>query len=224
MFVLSIMGCSPSSSPSADTTTQGSKDTTAYEAAAKPDTAGEATEVRIELPPAQNAFEATCYALAEAFAQQQWQAIDSFLHPSIGLLVLYRIGVPDEVKYVKRSEEALSATYLEGYSYSPRAPLTPIRYAPPPAYDCGGFVWRDTGSFAGPLTDFTYLTFVLTHHEKWNQRPFRPSMRERVNRVEKASRKVIFTQLGEGLVMYLTPIQGTWYLTVIDTVTTDCSA
>jgi hypothetical protein len=80
--------------------------------------------------------------------------------------------------------------------------------------------WSKSGIFLSDKTN-NYLTKIMEKSNKFESNRYTKEDFEKAKMIEKTSYKVILTP---DIVFYVTKIEGNWYLTVFDRITTDCSS
>lgn len=169
-------------------------------------------------------FEKFCYQVAEYFENKNIEKINKLLRPEIGIFILWRPGLADG--FFHHDKLDLQQPFpFDHYPYSKSEKKYKIKYETLPTYTC-----QETdipfkhGTFVDTTKKDNHLTRIMAHKEKYDK-IIEPNSRKRlVKEIEKNSRKVVFTDIGRGLIIYVTFIQGNWYLTILDIVTMDCGA
>ncbi len=82
-------------------------------------------------------------------------------------------------------------------------------------------VWNRKGLLVTDVISYPRLSEILKQ-PVFETSEFSESFHNQVQFIEANSHRVVFTELD--IVFYLTPIDGRWYLTLFDRVSTDCSA
>jgi len=170
-------------------------------------------------------FKKACDAILLSISKKQAPGLNSYINPTYGVYVLYRIGVPDEYQNLKKLDgnppfsfetQTVSASDLKKYS---------LKYGELPAYDCEKGKWNKKGCLTDSTKRFKSISVIASFHMKYDGVKVSKKNMDAIKYIEQNSRKVIFTgSKGEGVIFYLVYINGKWWLSILDTVTTDCSA
>jgi len=171
------------------------------------------------------AFKKTCYAITEAFAKKNAAAINKYVDPKTGVYVITRPGAIDAICHDTRLNVKNTLPYYP-YKDTLKVRKYPLKYAVSPRYDCGEEKWDKKGFIADTSTKHHRLTELMDFLSKNEMGVYPAEELKKAEELEGRSRKVVFTELAKkhGLVFYLTYINKKWYLTLIDTVASDCSA
>ena len=171
------------------------------------------------------AFKKACGDVLKSISKKQLAALNAFVNPSNGLYILFRIGAMDEYKNVKSldgnlpfilKDHPLSAADLKKYS---------LQYGKLPSYDCGDGVWKKRGYIADSAKIFKPISDIVAFRLKYEKEKIAKKDKTAIVFVENNSRKIVFTgSKGDGIIFFMSYINGKWWLSIIDTVTTDCSA
>ena len=97
-----------------------------------------------------------------------------------------------------------------------------FRYETLPEFDCGKFEWNEMGIFTDTTTVHHQLTDIMGFLAEYEDVQYSAEEVGAMKALEANSRKVIFTP--NDLIMYVTRLNGKWYLSVVDIATLDCSA
>ena len=170
-------------------------------------------------------FKNTCTQILESLSKKKLSVLNSLINTTYGVYVLYRIGVPDEYELYKKldgdrpfvlSEHPVSTKDLKKYS---------LQYGKLPSYDCGESVWNKKAFMADSAKKYKPVSDIVAFHTKYDGLKPGKKLKDAIKFIEQNSRKVIFTgSKGDGFIFYMSYINGRWWLSIIDTVTTDCSA
>lgn len=170
-------------------------------------------------------FKRACSDLLKSVSKKQLAGLNSFVHPTYGVYVLFRTGAMDEYKNFKNldgdrpfifDEHPVTAADLKKYS---------MQYGKSPSYDCGDAVWKKRGYIADSSKIYKPVSDIVAFRLKYEKEKISKKDNEAIKFVEQNSRKIVFTgSKGDGVIFFMSYINGKWWLSVIDTVTTDCSA
>lgn len=170
-------------------------------------------------------FKNTCTQILESLSKKKLSGLNSLINTTYGVYVLYRIGVPDEYELYKKldgerpfilAEHPVSTKDIKKYS---------LQYGKLPSYDCGESVWNKKVFMADSAKKYKPVSDIVAFHTKYDGLKLAKKLKDNIKLVEQNSRKVVFTgSKGDGFIFYVFYINGKWWLSIIDTVTTDCSA
>ena len=169
-------------------------------------------------------FKKACNSVLLSISKKQALGLNSYINPTYGVYVLYRIGVPDEYQNLKKldgnppfSFETQTASVSDLKKYS-------LKYGKLPVYDCDKGKWNKKGCVSDSTKRFKSISEIAAFHMKYDGVKVSKKSMDAIKYIEQNSRKVIFTgSKGEGVIFYLAYINGKWWLSILDTVTTDCS-
>lgn len=170
-------------------------------------------------------FKKACGDLLKSISKKQLTGLNSFVDPTYGVYVLFRTGAMDEYKNFKKldgdrpfifDEHPITAADLKKYS---------MQYGKLPSYDCGDAVWKKRGYVADSAKIYKPLSDIVAFRLKYEKEKISKKDNEAIKFAEQNSRKIVFTSSkGDGIIFFMSYINGKWWLSIIDTVTTDCSA
>lgn len=161
--------------------------------------------------------------VVNAFGSRDAARLNRFVHPKQGVIVIYRQGVFNVFKAVSRID--FRKPVPEYFPYPKIRGGAPLRYAVLPVYDCGREAWSKTGLFCDPKYRDTLLSTTAINLKKNGLKEVSPETIARFRALEAKSVRVVLVDAnGNDLVFYLTRIGGRWYLTILDRVSSDCSA
>lgn len=170
-------------------------------------------------------FKKACDNVLTSIAKKQAAGLNAYINPTYGVYVLYRIGVPDEYRNLKKLDgnlpfsleyQTVSAPDLRKYS---------LKHGKLPEYDCGEATWNKRGYFTDSTKRFKSISEIASFHMKYDGVKVSKKEMNAIKYIEQNSRKVIFTsRKADGVIFYMAYINGKWWLSILDTVTTDCSA
>jgi hypothetical protein len=172
----------------------------------------------------QTDFELFCYALADCFVAKDIESVNKVINPN-GIYIIYRIGVSDVFKSDKRLDtDTLSTFPHQFYPRTDREILSKkkIKYEKLPEFNCYTDCWEKEGFFVDTTKVYRQLSKIIEFEIEYEKTVYEENRIEEIKQLEDNSRKVIFTPIG--LVVYVTLMNGKWYLSVVDTVAEDCGA
>jgi hypothetical protein len=157
-------------------------------------------------------------------SQHDIKAINAkYINKEFGIFDIYRIGAQDEF-------EVLDALPLNGEDW-PHIPYGDIfnvennrkkmreEYV---EFDCGDFVFLKSGTFYSKELRYPLISPIVTFHTKYDAQTYDDALLKKIEFLESNSIRVVDTS--SDFIFYITKIEGKWYITLIDRVTTDCSA
>lgn len=161
--------------------------------------------------------------IIKAFDSNDSKLINKYLHPDYGLFVLFRRGVMDEYQHIEDFDfKNPVPEYLPFFGF--KINLS-IDYTSLPLYDCDSGKWSKTGLFCDTLMIDTLLSNTAKNLIKWRGDKIAQSEIDTINKLEKSSHRIVLIDNDEGeLIFYLTLINEKWYFTILDRVSSDCSA
>lgn len=133
---------------------------------------------------------------------------------------MYKVGLYDTYMHKDKTDTIEIFTDINA-DFSEEKPYT-VKYKTFPAYDPGEEEWEEPGIFADTTHSYSPLTTIIRSGEEYNETEEADSVKSSIKQLEKNSRKVLFTDIN--LIFYATPINGKWYLTIIDRISTDVGA
>ena len=167
-------------------------------------------------------FQNTAKAVVQKLATRDSAGLSKFIDTTVGVYILYRIGVQDQYKQYKRVNFKDSA-YPNAPFYD-EVKLTKLEYSPLPAFDCAKSKWNKYGSFVDTTKTDQLLSKTARRLVLYKKKKITPKAIQSLIELESRSRRIIVAnKSGKDLVFYLTLINNKWYLTMIDKITTDCS-
>lgn len=87
-------------------------------------------------------------------------------------------------------------------------------------FDCGTFEWDKEGIFITNKIIYPKISKIISNNLEIQN--YSKSSLEKINNNEKNSFRIVITE--SDIIFYLTRISNKYYITLIDRVTTDCSA
>ena len=181
-------------------------------------------DIHQDITQTQSDFESFCRAVASCLAIGDIAAVNKVIHPD-GMYTIYRIGVPDIFRHDLALDTNLQRTFPYYYPVVEAGQDVgemAFRYDALPTFDCGTFEWNKTGIFADTATVHHPLTDIMDFLAEYEDVQYSAEEVDTMKALEASSRKVIFTP--NDLLMYVTRLNGKWYLSVVDVATLDCSA
>src|SRR6185503_14187117 len=166
----------------------------------------------------------TVQQIIDGFSKQDSSKISKFIDKKQGVYLLHRIGVFDTYEHFKTITFS-DPTYPQIlFTSAKRIRHDTLQYAAWPAFDCGQELWSKKGLFVDTTrTDHIVSEICKSRNEN---RPDTISAKtiQFFYNLENKSRRIVLNDANEkDLVFYLSYLNGKWYLTIIDSVSSDCS-
>jgi len=169
-------------------------------------------------------LENTVAILIKAFAEKDSETVNKFIHKDKKLIVLYKIGVPGVYSFIDRVDFDNPEPVF--WIFSDYTANYMLHKEDVPAYDCVVENWtKPAGLYCRPNKD-NLLTDVVRFLMKYEDVEVSEEEFQSYIDLELSSYKVVLAggEDSNSLVFYLTLIDGKWYMTILDGLSTDCSA
>ena len=168
-------------------------------------------------------FKKVLRAVVLGFSKQDSIAVEKYINKDIGVYQLDRIGIFDHYNHFKAVSFASSYPTVLLRNAS-RIQLLPLKYGSLPVYDCEK-EWSKKGLYVD-TTSIDHLPSKIC--KDWNadagHQPISNATIQFFRDLENKSRRVVLWDNNKReLVFYLSYLNGKWYLTIVDNVTSDCS-
>ncbi|WP_319502597.1 hypothetical protein [uncultured Draconibacterium sp.] len=161
--------------------------------------------------------------IIKAFDSKNSDKINQYIHPDYGLIVLFRMGVFDE--YQKTSKFDFKNPVPDYLPYFPFKMNLNIKYQELPAFDCDSEKWSKTGLFCDTTLIDNLLSKTAINLNEYREDNIPNETIKEFKRMESKSHRIVLVDNEEGeLIFYVTLINKKWYLTILDRVSSDCSA
>lgn len=161
--------------------------------------------------------------LIKAFDSKDSDKINQYIHPDYGLIVLFRRGVMDE--FEKTDKIDYKNPVPEYLPYFPFKLDLKIKYQTLPTYDCGSEKWNKTGLYCDTTKRDNLLSKTALNLNEYRDENIPNEIIQDFKSIEsKSHRIVLIDNEGGELIFYITLIDNKWYLTILDRVSSDCSA
>lgn len=171
-----------------------------------------------------SSFEKTVKDITTAIKQKNNKALKKYIDPKAGLYLLYRNGVFDQYMHLKTFDLTNKGFPEAALSYNGSGGK-PVRYARMPDYSCDNDKWTKNGTFADTSGKLHQLSETAKNLVKYEVQEVSRKEIKALEAFEKGNWKVIVADKnGQSCIFYLMYKNNRWYLSIIDTVTTDCSA
>lgn len=157
-------------------------------------------------------------------SQHDIKAINvKYINKEFGIFDIYRIGVPDEFEVL----DALPLK-IEDWPHMPYGDIINVESNKKEMreeyveFDCGEFVYDKEGIFYSKELRYPLPSSIVAFHTKYDAQTYDDTLLKKIEFLESNSIRVVDTS--SDFIFYITKIEGKWYITLIDRVTTDCSA
>jgi len=168
-------------------------------------------------------LESIIVQVVKAFKEKDAPTLNSLIIKDKGLIVLFKPGTM--VKYGKTDRidfEKPVPEYLPNYHF---VTDYKIKFENLPTYDCEAMKWSKQGLYCDSVNIDSLLSGTAVCLNKFGGDSISDSEIKSFVDLEKNSRRIVLSDNDKGeLVFYLTLINNKWYLTILDTVSSDCGA
>jgi hypothetical protein len=161
--------------------------------------------------------------IIKAFDSKDTEKINQYIHPDYGLITLFRRGVMDEFKRTERFD--FNTPVPEYLPYFPFKTDFKIKYQDLPIFDCNTEKWSKIGLYCDTTKIDNLLSKTALNLNQYNDYNIPVKTIEKFKEMENKSYKIVLADSDDGeLIFYLTLIDNKWFLTILDRVSSDCSA
>jgi len=168
-------------------------------------------------------FKITVQAIIDGFSNQDSIKVSKFIDKRRGVYLLHRIGVFDtydhfpSVTFSNSSYPEILFKSSKGVKYSS------INYSTLPKWDCEK-AWSKKGLFVDTTKTDHLVSQICNNRNKYRPDTISVKTIQSFYKLENKSRRIVLYDTHEKeLVFYLSYLNGKWYLTIIDSVSSDCS-
>ena len=177
------------------------------------------------VPVKEQKFISTVKAVVTAFSKQDSAAVSKYIKPGTGLYQLYRNGVFDNYEHQDTIRFTDPGFPNVQYMSSAGIKYAALQYAKLPTYNCETMKWSKRGVYADTTKTSHILSKICKDRNQYVPDNIPQSDINKYYSLENKSRRiVVFDRNQKELVFYLSWINNRWYLTIVDFVTSDCSA
>lgn len=168
-------------------------------------------------------FEVSAIEIIMAFDSKDSDVINQYIYPDFGLFVLFRMGVLDDYRKTNKFDFDKP---IPGYlPYFPFKIDLNIKFQELPEFDCGSENWSKIGLFCDTIRKDNLLSQTAINLNEYREENIPIETIEEFKAIEKQSHRVVLVDdEGGELIFHITLIKNKWYLTIIDRVSSDCSA
>ncbi|WBU88289.1 hypothetical protein [Cellulophaga omnivescoria] len=158
-----------------------------------------------------------------AFREKNTKAINNYVSKENGITILVKYGVLNNYKIIDSLNfKNPTPNYLP---YAEPVSNAKITYNTSPTFDCNTYTWSTKGLFCDTLKTNALLSNTIKNLKYELSSTTYSNELKRALDLEKISYRIILVDKNdEDLIFYLSYINKKWMLTLIDRVTTDCSA
>lgn len=174
-------------------------------------------------------FEEVVQKVLLGFHQQDTQIINSLINKDIGIYIVYKRGIPYQYEQLSQFDfKQPVPEYLPYESLSEklvRANSKITQYKTAATFDCDTERWSPTGLSVGKTGNDHLLSETATFLKLHEMTDMSDKEIADLKKFESVSRRIVLASNdGEELVFHLGYFNQRWYLTVLDRVSSDCSA
>ncbi len=171
-----------------------------------------------------NDFSVAVWQVIDGFNQQDNRKINSLIDEKKGVIVLTRLGVIDRLELAKKID--FKKPIPEYLPYSGVSPIPKdIKAGEIPLYNCDNDTWSKAGIYFVESSQDLLFMRVVDFLIQFNGVKIEQAQYRYYRFINENSRRVVAVDPdGNALVFYLTKIKDSWYLTIIDRISDDCSA
>jgi hypothetical protein len=169
-------------------------------------------------------FVRTVLAVEMGFSRLDSMALLKYINKDIGLYQIDRVGIFDHYNHFK-NVSFNNLDYPKVLFRNARGiEIMKLSFEKLPSWDCGKEAWSKMGCYVDSLRTDHQLSSIC----KWNNRYHGDKISKKTIKafyeLESISRRVVvFDRQHKELVCYLSFIAGSWYLTMLDYASSDCS-
>ena len=169
-------------------------------------------------------FKQTVNAVIQAFSNQDSVAINQLIDKKTGLYLLYREGVFDNYTHLSQITFHDESFPQVMFSNAKGIQSTSLRYAKLPTYQCEPGQWNKKGLYVDTTKTSHLLSSICKSRNKLVPDNIESKTIAAYYLLERVSRRVVFSMNELELVFYVSYLKGKWYITMVDHMTSDCSA
>lgn len=174
-------------------------------------------------------FEETIQKVLLGFHQQDNHLINSLINKDVGIYIVYKRGIPYQYEQLSQFDfkqpvpeylpyEALSKKLVKANSKI-------THYKAAATFDCGTERWSPFGLSVGKTGKDHLLSETAAFLKQHEMTDMSDKDIADLKKLESVSRRIVLaSDNGEELVFHLGRFNQRWYLTVLDRVSSDCSA
>ena len=169
-------------------------------------------------------FETTVRLVIDAFARQDSASVSKHINKEIGLYQLDRIGVFDHFNHFKMISFPSKGYPQVLFGQSKGITILPLTYAGLPTWNCDKDTWSKKGLFVDTTKVDHLLSKICKDRNKHVPDNIPAKRIQFFYELENKSRRIVlYDRNKKELIFYLSYLNDTWYLTIVDYVSSDCS-
>jgi len=172
-------------------------------------------------------FQEVCEKLVNGFRRKNFDEINSLIQPELGVYILHRMGIMDIFQHydsILAKDEFIKRALIEPYLKYDNNIKIKVLYQELPKYSCESEVWSKSGNFTDTVKSMNSITSIIKYREFVLEEKYDSSLISKINFIEKNSRQVIFTDIGDSsFIISMIYINNQWYIITINLLITDCS-
>lgn len=165
-------------------------------------------------------FKQTCTVVSKAFCEKKFKLVNKHLD-SRGIYVLVRPGAIDRAVLHEKLDS--SVLYLDSRNFG-KWKNQALQYGKLPSFDCDKMQWNRRGFFADTVKKYHPVSSILKFENQYEEGGHSQKKMNGIKAIENTCRKVVLSNNGDGLIIYLRWNGSRWVIYILDLVTTDCSA
>jgi len=168
-------------------------------------------------------LENTVFVILNAYLDKDTAILNEYINEEIGVYVLYRPGVLD--KYERIVKIDFDNPVPEYFPYIEFDKFGEINYETLPKFSLETESWDKSGLYIDTTIIDNLLSRTAKNLVDYKEEEIKPELISKFEELESKSFKIILVdrEVGE-FIFYLTKLNGNWFLTIIDRVSTDTSA
>ncbi|MFZ4862414.1 hypothetical protein ACL9RF_09525 [Sphingobacterium sp. Mn56C] len=157
----------------------------------------------------------------KAYSSKDAKKVNSYVHPELGLTIIYRPGVADH--FTKVSGIDFDKPVPENFPYPILTNSYALKYEKLPEYDCGTEKWDKFGFFCDTTSHPNQVSTIVAFQKEFNEQVVSAKELQDIEANEEHSYRVIIT-LSDPLVFHVQNFNGRWYITTLDRAYAGCDA
>jgi hypothetical protein len=171
-------------------------------------------------PAKEAAFKAALADIVQKFVKKDSSGLAKYIDKKTGVYQLHKIGIQDT--YDHHPSIGFSDSSYPYILYFVHVKLTPLIYGRLPQHDCEK--WSKHGSFVDTTLRDNLLTKTALSLKRNTNFQVSQDDLKKITTLESISRRVVIINNDRDyFIIYLSYIKGKWILTIIDSLTGDCS-
>lgn len=168
-----------------------------------------------------NQMDSVILGFAEAYIIRNQKEANSYVHPVLGLTVIYRPGVSNQ--FVKIDSLDFSDPSPDYYPYPEISGQGKLIYAKLPTYDCAQECWSKLGFYCDTTLRPRELSGIVQFEREFEKNTYTQEDLDLILEAEASSYRIIMTT-DNPLIFHIEKYQGNWYVTTLDRAYGGCDA